>query len=80
MPTISGYITAVQEERFRLLADDGRSFLLTLSHRASLDGHDLCTLQGSNAHVTVVFEGPPNLASAVALRVERDGGEGHPRP
>jgi hypothetical protein len=80
MPTISGYISAVQEGRFRLLTDDGRTFLLTLSHHAALDGQDLCGLQGSHDRVTVEFEGPPNLASAVAYRIQRTGGDSLPRP
>ena len=41
VPHISGIITVVQEGRFRLSSDDGRSILFTLASDASLEPQDL---------------------------------------
>jgi hypothetical protein len=38
MQTAMGYITVVQEQRFRLLTNEGQGLLLTLAHHASLRG------------------------------------------
>ncbi len=69
MPTVSGLITAVQEERFRLLTDAGNTFLFTLSRHAPLSGQDLCQLHETNRRVAVQYEGSPDLASAYAYAV-----------
>lgn len=44
MDCISGIISVVQEGRFRLSSDDGRSILFTLSSRAALEPQDLPSL------------------------------------
>ena len=41
MARISGIITVVQEGRFRLSSDDGRSILFTLASGATLEAQDL---------------------------------------
>ncbi len=66
MPTVSGVITAVQEERFRLLTDAGNTFLFTLSRHAPLSGQDLCRLHAANSRVAVRYAGIPDLASGQA--------------
>ncbi|MBI2756623.1 MAG: hypothetical protein HYX52_07930 [Chloroflexi bacterium] len=68
---VRGCIAVVQESRFRLTADDGRSLLLTLSSRAGLDNLDLARLHDEDAPVEVRYSGRPGLASGVAHHVAR---------
>ncbi len=76
MRTMTGYITSVQEERFRLLTDDGRGLLLTLHHNCPLSNRDLRRLEQANARIMVEFDGEPGLASAVAYCVRRLNSQG----
>ncbi len=69
----SGHITMVQEQRFRLFTATGQGLLLTLSHKASLRGEDLNRLHQEHTPVEVLYEGPPNLATGVALEVREAG-------
>ena len=62
----TGYITVVQEQRFRLVTDAGQGLLLTLAHDAPLDSSSLQHLHGSMTHVDVEYEGDPNLQTGVA--------------
>ncbi len=68
---VSGRILSVQEQRFRVRADDGRVLLLRLSHSA--DAEDLHTLQEQQVRVNVEYKGAPNLASGVASSVHKAG-------
>ncbi|MDQ6670867.1 MAG: hypothetical protein M3069_08980 [Chloroflexota bacterium] len=63
---ITGRILSVQEQRFRLLTDNGQMFLLTLARRAALDGASLRSLHLRGTPVEVEFSGEPNLTGAVA--------------
>jgi hypothetical protein len=67
--TAHGRIALVQEQRFRLTTDDGRSLLLTLAHDASVGQEALCRILESGAPVEVEYAGEPGLASAVARSV-----------
>ncbi len=69
MNTIEGRITVVQEDRFRLGTDEGRSLLLTLSHRANVAGDDLRDLARARRRVIVEYDGDPGLSSGVARSV-----------
>lgn len=69
MPTVQGYITVVQEGRFRVVADDGRGLLLTLASNARAEPLDLERLEHAHARVTVDYSGEPNLASGTAHSV-----------
>jgi hypothetical protein len=71
--SVQGHILLVQEERFRLLADSGRSYLFTLAHGASLDSEALHRFHQQHTHVTVEYEGEPDLASCVARCVRESG-------
>jgi hypothetical protein len=62
---VSGYVNLIQEERFRLSLDDGRSFLFTLGRHASLGMPELEQLKQRHARVQVEFTGEPNQISAV---------------
>ena len=62
----TGYITVVQEQRFRLVTDAGQGLLLTLAHDAPLDSNNLQHLHESETHVDVEYEGNPNLQTGVA--------------
>jgi len=66
---ITGHITIVQEERIRLIGDDGRAYLLTLAHNA--DTESPTELQSRKDHVLVDFEGEPDLDSGVVHRIRR---------
>lgn len=67
---ITGRINVVQEGRFRLSTDSGRGLLLTLSRNANVTSEDLCRYHEHGARVQVEYEGEPNFASGVALKVE----------
>ncbi|HEX3998611.1 MAG TPA: hypothetical protein VHX65_08690 [Pirellulales bacterium] len=69
MKTISGYITIVQEDRFRLAADDGRGLLLTLKHNADVDDDDLQRLCASHRRVHVLYDGEPDYENGLARSV-----------
>jgi hypothetical protein len=63
---VRGRVIQVQEQRFRLVLDDGPAYLLTLAHDAVAD---LQGLLGSGGQVVVEFEGEPGLSSGVAHAV-----------
>jgi formate dehydrogenase major subunit len=73
MRRASGQVRAVQEQRFRLITDDGRGLLLTLAHDAGIDGPALARCAREGARVTVQYEGEPNLDSGVAHAVAVEG-------
>jgi hypothetical protein len=68
-----GHISLVQEERFRLITDDGRGFLFTLGRKADVQVADLQKLRESHAPVRVEYRGEPNTTSGVAEVVETVG-------
>ena len=65
---ISGQITIVQEQRFRLIADDGRGFLFTLADGASAI-ENLSQWQATGVRVDVEYSGEANVATGVAHAV-----------
>jgi hypothetical protein len=67
--TVEGRITVIQEERFRLAMDNGRSLLFTLGRDARLTIDQLDQLKRAGARVRVAFTGEPNEASGVATEV-----------
>ena len=71
---VMGRIIAVQESRFRLAAQSGQVYLLTLAPTAPLDATALERLQQRQAQVSVEFEGEPNLLGGVARDVLEGGG------
>jgi hypothetical protein len=66
----SGRIVAVQEQRFRLVTDQGQVLLLRLSHDARTTTDELHLHQRLGDKVAVEYHGMPNLASGVASCVE----------
>ena len=52
MQHVQGIITVVQEGRFRLAAEGGRSLLFVLSSRAPIEPQDLDELLGRRVDVT----------------------------
>ena len=69
MPHISGIISVVQEGRFRLSADDGRSILFTLASSAPLEPQDLPGLL-AGPRVEVVCTEQGNRRAMTAHRIE----------
>jgi hypothetical protein len=67
----TGHITVVQEQRFRLMTDEGAGLLLTLSHKARASQANLCHYQATNVRVRVTYEGEPNMTSGIARAVGR---------
>ena len=63
---ITGRIIAVQEQRFRLITDDGRGFLFTVAGHGDIDLTELQYLQNSATRVRVDYVGEPNVISGVA--------------
>ena len=68
--TAAGYITVVQEQRFRLVTDTGQGLLLTLAHNAPVGENDLHHWRQAKTHVAVTYEGQPNFASGIAHAVK----------
>jgi hypothetical protein len=68
--TVTGHITILQEERFRLVTDDGRVLLLTLAHNAGVGAEELHHFRQSGTRLCVEYEGEPDLASGVARSVK----------
>jgi len=67
--TASGYITVVQEQRFRLMTDDGQGLLLTLARDADVDAAELRRFHEAHTHVLVTYGGTPNLETGAAHAV-----------
>ena len=67
---LKGHITVVQEERFRIVTDDGRGFLLTLARGADSTAAELERLRNEHARVRVTGSGDPGIASGLAHKVE----------
>ena len=65
-----GRILLVQEERFRILSESGRSYLFGLAHNASVASEDIVHWHNINAHVIVEYEGEPNLEDGIAHSVK----------
>jgi hypothetical protein len=62
---LAGWITVIQEARFRLVTDDGRSFLLTLDRKSPVQLPAIRLLQKSHTPVRVEYSGEPNTAHLV---------------
>jgi hypothetical protein len=63
----------VQESRFRIGTESGRTLLFSMSSNASVDETDLIELHESNAEVFVQYEGVPNLDSGIAYFITEAG-------
>jgi hypothetical protein len=70
MRSIRGFVTAVQEGRFSLVAEDGRVLRFVLSHKAGAEPQDLPQLQAAAARVHVEYSDSQHLIAAVAHRIE----------
>ena len=66
---VRGRLIQVQEQRFRVVLDDGPTYLLTLAHNAAIDPTELQHLMRTGTQVTVEYEGEPGLTSGVAHAV-----------
>ena len=67
--TVTGHVNLIQEQRFRLVLDDGRSFLFTLDHKASIAVSGLERFKRNHARVQIEFTGEPDQTSGVARAV-----------
>ena len=63
---ISGQITTIQEQRFRLITRDGRGFLFTLADGAT---DNLRRSHALGLDVVVEYTGEPNVATGIAHAV-----------
>ncbi len=67
--TLRGHIVLVQEERFRVIDESGRSYLFDLSHKSSVGNEDLLVLAETKTDVLVEYEGEPELETGVARSI-----------
>ena len=67
---LAGRITVVQEERFRLTTEDGRSFLFVLDRKSPIHIAAVRRLQKSRTPVRVEYSGEPNTRSGIAQLVQ----------
>ncbi len=70
MLTAEGYITIVQEQRFRLATAGGQVLLLPLAHTSPVTFGDLIQLRDSGARVRVTYSGEANTAEAAVHGIE----------
>lgn len=70
MRSVRGFVTAVQEGRFSLVAEDGRVLRFVLSPGAGAEPQDLPQLQAGAERVRVAYTDAPRLIAAVAHRIE----------
>lgn len=68
MRSVSGVITAVQEGRFQLVADNGRVLQLMLAHNAKAEPQDLPALL--QAEVRVAYRDSDHLIAGIVERIE----------
>jgi hypothetical protein len=66
---IMGRILFVQEERFRIIDEKGRSYLFDLSHRSSIKDQELADWSRAKTWLIVEYEGEPELESGIAVSV-----------
>lgn len=65
-----GRIILVQEERFRMVDDKGRSYLFDLSHNSSIKDRDLTDWSRERTRLVVEYEGEPELETGIAVSVK----------
>jgi len=68
--SLVGRITVVQEQRFRLTTDDGRSFLFILDRKSPIQLSALYRLRESHTPVRIEYSGEPNTGSGIAHVVQ----------
>jgi urease accessory protein UreE len=69
MKRVTGRIVIVQEQRFRLVANNGRGFLFTLPHNSSVTSDDLLRFRDKSQRLLVEYDGESNTISAVAAKI-----------
>ena len=67
---LAGRITVIQEQRFRLDTNDGRSYLFTLDRKSPVQVPTVRLLQKSRIPVRVEYSGEPNTGSGIAHIVQ----------
>ena len=67
---LAGRITVVQEQRFRLTSDDGRSFLFILDRKSPVQLPAVRCLKESDIPVRVEYSDEPNTGSGIAHTVQ----------
>ena len=72
MPRISGIISVVQEGRFRLSSDDGRSIPFTLASNSSVEPQDLPLLL-AGPRVQIGYSAADALNVLVAHKIDVAG-------
>ena len=68
--SLVGRITVVQEQRFRLTADDGRTFLFILDRKSPVPLPAVYRLPESHTLVRIEYSGEPNTSSGIAHVVQ----------
>lgn len=76
MRAAEGIINVVQEGRFRLVADDGRSALFQLSAEAPLEPQDLETLVARRRRVQVLYSPMAGRGAGLAHDIVEPDGKG----
>ena len=70
MRWIEGRITAVQEGRFLLAADDGRVRQFVLAHNAAAEPQDLPALSQTGVRVRLAYRDSRHLLCGVAQQLK----------
>lgn len=67
---VVGRVILVQEERFRMVDEKGKSYLFDLSHNSSIRDKDLTDWSRTKTWLVVEYEGEPELESGIAVSVK----------
>ncbi len=67
---IKGRLILFQEERIRMVDEQGKSFLFDLSHGVSVKSEDLTNWINAKTPLTVSYEGEPETESGVAYSIK----------
>lgn len=68
--TVTGVMTLVQERRFQLADDEGRSHLFVLAQEAPLDEPQLQRCADGRTRIRVRYRDAPHLLACLALSIE----------
>jgi hypothetical protein len=71
MKILEGWINLVQEQRFRLVTETGRAYLLVLAYNSPVAADDLLEWYRFGSRVRVEYEGEPNFENGKAHRAWR---------
>lgn len=62
---VTGRILFIQEERFRMVDDNGRAYLFDLAYNTSIKNETLFDWSAAGTRVTATYDGEPEFESGI---------------